>query len=97
MDDSEKVKAKVLEEYTRDVRSYMHTLKTIVLILCSVLVVLIGGLVALEINHQNRMMEVANHASDKIVELLSEYDWEVEYEIETTNNELMSGNVYVER
>lgn len=87
----------ILHDYTRDARSYVHLLKIIVICLCIVISLLVVGLVILEINHQNRMMEVANHASDKMVELLSEYDWQVEYEIETTNNDLMSGNVFVEK
>lgn len=95
--ETKKVKEEILHEYTKDARSYVHLLKIIVICLCVVISLLICGLVALELNHQNRMMEVANHASDKMVELLSEYDWQVEYEIETTNNELMSGNVIVEK
>jgi len=87
----------ILHDYTKDARSYVHLLKIIVICLCIVISLLVAGLVILELNHQNRMMEVANHASDKMVELLSEYDWQVEYEIETTNNDLMSGNVFVEK
>lgn len=94
---SERIENDVLHDYTKDARGYVHLLKIIVICLCIVISLLVVGLVILEINHQNRMMEVANHASDKMVELLSEYDWQVEYEIETTNNDLMSGNVFVEK
>lgn len=96
--ESEKsVEREVLHDYTKDARSYVHLLKIIVICLCFVLSLLVAGMVILEINHQNRMAEVANHASDKMVELLSEYDWQVEYEIETTDNEYLSGNVFVEK
>lgn len=95
--ETKKVKEEILHDYAKDARSYVHLLKIIVICLCFVLSLLVAGMVILEINHQNRMIDLANHASDKMVELLSEYDWQVEYEIETTNNELMSGNVIVEK
>ena len=91
------VERDVLHDYTKDARSYVHLLKIIVICLCIVISLLVAGVVILEINHQNRMTEVANHASDKMVELLSQYDWQVEYEIETTGNEYLSGNVFVEK
>ena len=36
-------------------------------------------------------------AADTIAAFLSEYDWEIEYEIESTNNEFFSGNIVVEK
>lgn len=90
-------KEEILKDYTKDARGYVHLLKIIVICLCIVISLLVVGVVILEVNHQNRMMEVANHASDKMVEMLSQYDWEVEYEIETTGNEYLSGNVFVEK
>ena len=96
-DEKKNVKEDILSDYTKDVRQYMHTFKVVMICLSIVIALLIAGMVVLEVNHQNRMMDVANHASDKMVELLSEYDWEVEYEIETTGNEYFSGNVYVEK
>lgn len=91
------LKEQILSDYTKDARSYVHLLKIIVICLCIVISLLVAGVVILEINHQNRMTEVANHASDKMVELLSQYEWQVEYEIETTGNEYLSGNVFVEK
>lgn len=91
------IKDDILKDYTRDARGYVHLLKVIVICLCVVVSMLVAGVVILEINHQNRMAEVANHASDKMVEMLSQYDWEVEYEIETIGNEYFSGNVFVEK
>ena len=91
------IEHEVLHDYTKDARSYVHLLKIIVICLCIVISLLVVGVVILEVNHQNRMMEVANHAADKMVELLSQYEWEVEYEIETTGNEYFSGNVFVEK
>ena len=91
------IKDEILKDYTRDARGYVHLLKVIVICLCVVVSMLVAGVVILEINHQNRMTEVANHASDKMVEMLSQYDWEVEYEIETTGNDYFSGNVFVEK
>lgn len=95
--ETKKVKEEILHDYAKDARSYVHLLKIIVICLCIVISLLVAGVVILEINHQNRMMEVANHAADKMVEMLSQYDWEVEYEIETTGNEYLSGNVFVEK
>ena len=95
------VEREILHDYTRDARDYVHLLKVIVICLCIVIVLMVIAFAVvfavLETNHQNKMAEIANHASDKMVELLSEYDWQVEYEIETTNNDLMSGNVFVEK
>ena len=91
------IKEEVLKDYAKDARGYVHLLKIIVICLCVVLSLLVAGIVVLEINHQNRMTEVANHASDKMVELLSQYDWEVEYEIESTGNDYYSGNIIVEK
>ena len=95
------LKEEILSDYTKDARNYVHLLKIVVICLCIVISLLVVGFVTaftiLETNHQNRMTEVANHASDKIVELLSEYEWQVEYEIETTGNENLSGNVFVEK
>lgn len=95
--DNKSIEENLLHDYTKDARSYVHLLKIIVICLCIVISLLVIGIVILEVNHQNRMMEVANHAADKMVEMLTEYDWQVEYEIETTNNEMLSGNVYVEK
>lgn len=106
MDTNDEVKRTVQEDYAHDVRSYMETLKSVVVALCIVLALLVAGLVALTIHNQNKMVEetkhhqeamveIANHCADKIVELLSEYDWQVEYEIETTDNEFWSGNVII--
>lgn len=99
MDEKERkdIEDRVCRDYAKDVRLYMHNLKWIVAALCIVLVLLIAGLVVLEVNHQNRMMEVANHATDKMVELFGSYDWETEYEIESTGNEMFSGNIHVEK
>lgn|GEM_PF-4804063 len=91
------IRDEILHDYTKDARSYVHLLKIIVICLCIVISLLVVGVVVLEINHQNRMMDVANHASDKMAEILSQYDWEVEYEIETIGNEYFSGNVFVEK
>ena len=90
-------KQELLKDYTKDVRQYMHTFKVVMICLSIVIALLIAGMVILEVNHQNRMMDVANHASDKMVEMLSQYEWQVEYEIETTGNEYLSGNVFVEK
>lgn len=94
---TQETKDRILTDYAKDAKGYVHLLKVIVICLCIVLSLLVAGMVILEINHQNRMMEVANHASDKMVELLSQYDWEVEYEITSTNNDLYSGNIVVEK
>ena len=94
---TEETKDRILSDYAKDAKGYVHLLKVIVICLCIVLSLLVAGMVILEINHQNRMMEVANHASDKMVEMLSQYDWEVEYEITSTNNDLYSGNIVVEK
>ena len=94
---TEETKDRILTDYAKDAKGYVHLLKVIVICLCIVLSLLVAGMVILEINHQNRMMEVANHASDKMVEMLSQYDWEVEYEITSTNNDLYSGNIVVEK
>lgn len=96
-DEERERKERLLEDYTKDVRSYMSSLKSIVLILCSVLVLFIGAFVAIEIHNQRMMAEISKHSQDTIKEFLSEYDWEVEYEIESVNNELFSGNITVER
>lgn len=93
----ESVKNEILEQYTHDVRTYMDTLKTVVIALGIVLALLVAGLIILEIHHQNKMTELANYSTDKMIEFLNEYDWEVEYEILSTNNELFSGNVNIER
>ena len=90
-------KDEILEDYTKDVRAYMHTLKGIVTALCLVIILFVAGLVALELHNQKMMAEIANHSADKIVELLAEYDWQVEYEIESTGNEYYSGNIMVEK
>lgn len=90
-------KEEILEQYTKDVRAYMSTLKWIVVALCIVLALFVAGMVVLQVHNQKMMKEIANHSADTIVEFLSEYDWEIEYEIETTGNEYYSGNVFVEK
>jgi len=98
---TEETKDRILSDYAKDAKGYVHLLKVIVICLCVVIALLVIGFVTafviLETNHQNRMAEVANHAADKMVEMLSEYDWEVEYEITSTNNDLYSGNIVVEK
>ena len=97
MTQEEQIREQILKEYARDVRTNSQILKWIIIGLCTVLSLIIVGLVILELHHQSMMMSVANHASDKMVELMSQYEWQTEYEIESTGNELMSGNIHVER
>lgn len=97
MDEKKETKEEILKDYTKDVRTYMNTLRAAIVALCIVLSLLIVGMVVLQIHNQKMMEEIANHSSDTIVEFLTEYDWEVEYEITSTGNELYSGNVIVER
>lgn len=87
------IEDEVLRDYTRDVRNYMANLKSIILILCTVLVVVLAGFIAVVINNQRMMKDIANHSADLIVEALTEYEWNTEYEIATTDNELYSGNI----
>jgi len=91
----EERKDDILEDYTKDVRVYMSTLKSVVTALCVVLILLVIGMVVLQVHNQKMMKEVANHSSDTIVEFLSEYDWEVDYEITSTGNDFYSGNIMV--
>ena len=96
MDNKER-KDEILEDYTKDVRAYMKTLKGIVTALCLVIVLFIVGIVAVQIHNQQMMRDMANHNSDKIAEIIAQYDWQVEYEIESTGNEYYSGNIMVEK
>ena len=95
--DDKNVKNEILEEYTHDVRTYMDTLKSIVIALCIVLFLMVGGLVAITVHHQNKLAETAKYSADKMVELMSKYDWEVDYEITSTDNMYWSGNVTIEQ
>lgn len=95
MNDKDSTKDKVLEDYTKDVRAYMQTLKGVVTALCVVIVLFIIGLVAVQINNQKMLRDIANHSADKIVEILSEYDWQTEYEVVSTNNELYYGDINI--
>ena len=95
--DEDKLRETIMRDYTKDVRSNVQVLKWIIIGLSVIIALLIIGFTILELNHQNNMAEVAKYASDKMVELLSEYEWQTEYEIETTNNEFFSGNITMER
>lgn len=96
-DSEEKLREEIMRDYTKDVRANTQILKWIIMGLCTIIALLIIGFAILEYNHQNKMAEVAKYTSDKMVELLSDYEWETEYEIETTNNEFFSGNITLEK
>ena len=102
------IKDDVMRDYTRDVRLYMSMFRLVSILLCIVVSLLIVGFVILSVHHQNKMTEankysaekmaeISKYNADKIVEIMGQYDWQVEYEIETTNNDLYSGNVVVEK
>ena len=94
---TEETKSEILQDYAKDVKTYMEAMKGIVVALCIVLLAFVIGMVVLEVHNQKMMAEISKHASDTITEFLSEYDWEVEYEITSTNNDLFSGNITVEK
>lgn len=97
MDNNEQLQTNITKDYARDTRSHVRFQNILIICLCGVISLLIIGFVITTINNQNKLAEVANHATEKMVELLTEYDWQVEYEIESTNNEFMSGNITVEK
>lgn len=91
------LKEEILEEYAKDTRKENSTLRVVALIAGIIALVMVIGFIVLAIHTQKVIVENANHSADKMAELLSEYDWEVEYEIETLNNDNFSGNIIMER
>ena len=102
------LKEEILSEYAGDTRKTNITLKIVLIIVGIVVVILAIGSFILSIHAQKLIAENAKHTqdilaenarytADKMAELLSEYDWEVEYEIETLNNDNFSGNIIMER
>jgi len=90
-------KETILEDYTKDVRAYMQNLKGVVISLCVVLLICVITIAVIVVHNQKMMKELADHSADKIVEILSGYEWQTEYEIVSTNNELYYGDINIGR
>lgn len=96
-DEKKKVLEKILTDYTKDTSKENSTLRTLVVIVGIIALIAVAGCIILAIHTQNIIAENAKYTSDKMADLLSEYDWEVEYQIDSTNNKLYSGNIVVGR
>lgn len=94
-DEKKKVLEKILTDYTKDTSKENSTLRTLVVIVGIIALIAVAGCIILAIHTQNIIAENAKYTSDKMADLLSEYDWEVEYQIDSTNNKLYSGNIVV--
>ena len=102
------LKEEILKEYAKDTRKENSTLRVVALIAGIIALIMVIGFIVLAVHTQKVIAENSKHTqdilaenarytADKMAELLSEYDWEVEYEIETLNNDNFSGNIIMER
>ena len=91
----------IMREYSRDSHTYVRLLKVLAICLCIIICVGIiafsAALVVINTNHQKTTTEIAKHATDMMVEMMTQYDWETDYEILSVDNDHYSGNIHVEK
>ena len=110
MEDSEKrtkspdeleLENRIMRDFSKDARGNVHLLIIVAICLCIIICVGIvsfsAALVVINTNHQKTTTEIANHAADMMVEMMTQYDWETDYEILSVDNDHYSGNIHVEK